>query len=472
MGSTISSLGTSAGRKRKHSECEDEDGSQTDEEAVVDVVKRKKLKGTCDYIYQTLFLDGEGSDVTIHTLGKEWKLHRIYMCQSAYFQSMFNGSWKESTADHITMEIPDENIDVEALNTAFGSLYCDEVMVSPVKVVPLLAAANLLQLEGLSQQCAEAMIETINRATVCAYHVAATQYCETEVQTKCVKWLERRLTSETSVSLLKEISVELMSEVVNSQELFVMQIEVDVYNLLKVWAYLHLHPNWEGSWKDVRAQSNTYFASRATDSSLCFLETDEGRKFVPAFRAIRLHHVVNDIRSIQLLDTDRIIPQDWLHPVYKSQWVCMLSVSQNRDSSPSIDKFRTNALRCGRILERNSSYCWRWTGFSYGIDVIVTYSPRMRQLLLRRNTYTHPVSGAVFLHQQKNIIVRVAAASFDAKGCTSYYTCSGLLDLTLDPDEEKVVLQLDRSAVFPLSVSVHMAHVSCSATSIQSRDEQ
>lgn len=113
-------------------------------------------------------------------------------------------------------------------------------------------------------------------------------------------------------------SVELMSEVVNSQELFVMQIEVDVYNLLKVWAYLHLHPNWEGSWKDVRAQSNTYFASRATDSSLCFLETDEGRKFVPAFRAIRLHHVVNDIRSIQLLDTDRIIPQG-TQPVFEAQ---------------------------------------------------------------------------------------------------------------------------------------------------------
>lgn len=113
-------------------------------------------------------------------------------------------------------------------------------------------------------------------------------------------------------------SVELMSEVVNSQELFVMQIEVDVYNLLKVWAYLHLHPNWEGSWKDVRAQSNTYFASRATDSSLCFLETDEGRKFVPAFRAIRLHHVVNDIRSIQLLDTDRIIPQG-TQPVFATQ---------------------------------------------------------------------------------------------------------------------------------------------------------
>lgn len=142
MGSTISTVG----EKRKHSECEDEGGVQTEEDRVVDVVKRKKLKGTCDYIYQTLFLDCEGTDVTIEALGKEWKLHRIYLRQSKYFQSMFNGSWKESNENHITLEIPDENIDIEALNTAFGSLYCDEVIITPTSVVPLLAAANLLQL--------------------------------------------------------------------------------------------------------------------------------------------------------------------------------------------------------------------------------------------------------------------------------------------------------------------------------------
>lgn len=33
-----------------------------------------------------------------------------------------------------------------ALNTAFGSLYCDEVVVTPATVVPILAAAHLLQL--------------------------------------------------------------------------------------------------------------------------------------------------------------------------------------------------------------------------------------------------------------------------------------------------------------------------------------
>ena len=102
-------------------------------------------------------------------------------------------------------------------------------------------------------------------------------------------------------------SIGLMSEIVNSQELFVMQIEVDVYNLLKVWAFVHLHPDYIGSWKDARAQTNAYFSERKSD--VCFLESDEGRAFVPAFRSIRLHHVINDLRSIQLLDSDKIIPQ-------------------------------------------------------------------------------------------------------------------------------------------------------------------
>ena len=49
------------------------------------------------------------------------------------------------------------------------------------------------------------MMETINKTTVCTYYAAATLYCEETLQTKCVEWLERRLTSETSVTLLKDI---------------------------------------------------------------------------------------------------------------------------------------------------------------------------------------------------------------------------------------------------------------------------
>ncbi len=44
-------------------------------------VYRKKLKSTSQYIYETLFINGENSDVSIVALGKEWRLHKVYLCQ-------------------------------------------------------------------------------------------------------------------------------------------------------------------------------------------------------------------------------------------------------------------------------------------------------------------------------------------------------------------------------------------------------
>lgn len=44
-------------------------------------LNRKKLKSTSKYIYQTLFLNGENSDIRICALGQEWNLHKVYLCQ-------------------------------------------------------------------------------------------------------------------------------------------------------------------------------------------------------------------------------------------------------------------------------------------------------------------------------------------------------------------------------------------------------
>lgn len=49
-----------------------------------------------------------------------------------------------------------------ALNIVFGSLYLDEVTLDPNTVVSVLAAAALLQLDGLIEKCCEVMNSTIN----------------------------------------------------------------------------------------------------------------------------------------------------------------------------------------------------------------------------------------------------------------------------------------------------------------------
>jgi BTB/POZ domain-containing protein 13 len=49
-----------------------------------------------------------------------------------------------------------------ALCTVLGSLYLDELTLEPIEVVATLATATLFQLEGIIDQCAEIMIETVN----------------------------------------------------------------------------------------------------------------------------------------------------------------------------------------------------------------------------------------------------------------------------------------------------------------------
>jgi hypothetical protein len=38
---------------------------------------RKKMRSTSQYIYNALFVNGEGSDVSMRALGKEWRLHKV-----------------------------------------------------------------------------------------------------------------------------------------------------------------------------------------------------------------------------------------------------------------------------------------------------------------------------------------------------------------------------------------------------------
>lgn len=68
---------------------------------------RKKLASTAQYIYQALFQEGKTSDITVEALGEEFHLHKIYLCQSPYFASMFGGSWLEATKNHIYIDVVD-----------------------------------------------------------------------------------------------------------------------------------------------------------------------------------------------------------------------------------------------------------------------------------------------------------------------------------------------------------------------------
>lgn len=426
--------------------------------------RRKKLKSTSKYIYQTLFLNGENSDIKICALGEEWNLHKIYLCQSGYFSSMFSGSWRESSMDVIELEIPDQNIDVEALQVAFGSLYRDDVLIKPSRVVALLAAACMLQLDGLIQQCGETMKETINAKTVCGYYNSAGTYGLDSVKKKCLEWLLNNLMTHQSVELFKELSINLMKQLISSSNLFVMQVEMDVYTALKKWMFLQLVPSWNGSLKQLLSEADAWFAKRRKDfeDDIAFLESEQGNAFLSVFTHLRLQYIISDLASARIIERDSLIPSEWLSSVYKQQWFAMLRAEQDNDIGPqeiNKEELEGNSMRCGRKLAKDGDYCWRWTGFNFGFDLLVMYTNRY--IIFKRNTLNQPCSGSVSLQPRRNIAFRLRLASFDSSGKIICSRTTGYQILTLEKDQEQVVMNLDsRLLIFPLYICCNFLYTS------------
>ncbi|XP_075901043.1 germ cell-less protein-like 1 isoform X1 [Nelusetta ayraudi] len=463
--------GTSAGRKhgceckrkRRNIPC-DCDSEAEDDDSVLDTPRRQKLKSTSRYIYQTLFLKGENSDICICALGQEWNLHKVYLCQSGYFSSMFSGAWKESNMLEINLEIPDQNIDTEALQVVFGSLYRDDVLIKPSRVISVLAAACMLQLDGLIQQCTETMKENISAKTVCGYYASASIYGLDSVMKKCHDWLLNNLMTHQNVDLMKELGTEVMEQIIQSSDLFVMQVEMDVYTALKKWMFLQLNPSWDGPIKQLLADADAWLCKRRTD--LCekepFLNTEEGAPFRSVFKHVRLQYIINDLASARILERDNILPPDWLTSVYKNQWFAMLRTEFDNDNGPhdaNKEEFELSSMRCGRKLTKDGDYCWRWTGFNFGFDLLVTYTNRF--IVFKRNTLSQPCGGAVSLQPRRHLAYRLRLATFDSRGKLLCGRSTSYQLLTLEKDQEYVVMNLDsRLLSFPLYVGCNFLYTS------------
>lgn len=453
-------------RKRKRSlECQCDPETDDELENLLNTPRRKKLKSTSKYIYQTLFLNGENSDIKICALGKEWNLHKIYLCQSGYFSSMFCGSWKESSMNVIELEIPDHNIDTEALQVAFGSLYRDDVLLKPSRVIAILAAACMLQLDGLIQQCGETMKETISVQTVCGYSTAAGVYGLDSVKKKCLEWLLNNLMTHQSVDLFNELGINMMKQLICSPDLLVMQVEMDVYTALKKWMFLQIVPSWNGSLKQLLTEADAWFSKRRKDledTGITFLETEQGCQFVPVFKHLRMQYIISDLASARIIERDALIPSEWLSSVYKQQWFTMLRAEQDNDTGPqeiNKEELENNSMRCGRRLAKDGDYCWRWTGFNFGFDLLVTYTNRY--IIFKRNTLNQPCSGSVSLQTQRNIAFRLRLVSFDTNGKVICSRTSGYQILSLEKDQEQVVMNLDsRLLVFPLYICCNFLYTS------------
>ncbi|CAL8100105.1 unnamed protein product [Calicophoron daubneyi] len=252
-------------------------------------------------------------------------------------------------------------------------------------------------------------------------------------------------------------NVDLMCEVISKPDLIVVQLEQDVFLLLLKWVFLQNHP-------DYIYQPSSHLLEDAyaffTSSESTYLETLEGSIYVPAFRSIRLEHIVNVYKTTERMLRDRIVPEAWLCNVFSRQWLRMLhahdlqtrcararltsstdelSISSHRPSTatytnePSEESgpiglltgepgprgdlaeevFWTTSERCGRRMLTGDTTCsWRWTGYHFGIDIVIKYKRRAFSVI--RFTESTSTEGAVTRAPRVHLLIAMRVKSVES----------------------------------------------------------
>ncbi|XP_055594442.1 protein germ cell-less [Uranotaenia lowii] len=451
-------------RKRKRRDSES-DGSEEINDLLdksLATPKRKKLISTAKYIYQALFKEERNSDITVHALGKVWHLHKVYLSQSPYFASMFNGSWREADEDYVHIEIIDPKITIESLYSVFGSLYMDEVVLEPREIVSILATATLFQLDSLIDRCAEVMIETTNAETAVRYYEAACEYGVKVVKQSTFSWLLVNLLSlyHKTGKWLRLISIELMEALVASPDLYVMQTELSLYTLLRFWMYLRLHGKEMAGDEDrvVGDEQVQFFVNRSGTTP--FLATSKGKPFEKCFRALRLHNLLNHHVDIRVLKQDKIIPFEWLNEPLFRQWNSMLLIDQSLDKGPKDvdDKvFLETCVRCGRSLPENQYLKWRWTGFNFGLDLILISDTKTLRIKRHHRTENERLLS---LQVKRQFLIRVSLTSLNDLRQIKHQQTTPIQAISLDKNEEAMLAVFDKELTYPILISVNMLVVS------------
>ncbi|XP_005081273.1 germ cell-less protein-like 1 [Mesocricetus auratus] len=408
------------------------------------------------------FPRGGDSDVKICAFGEEWCLHKFYLCRSGYFASMFSGAWRETDMTTIHMQMPDENIDRESFYDALVYLYSNSMPIPPHRIIAILATASMLQLDEVLEQCEEIMKASVSAENVCNYYYSAEDYGLQYTKYNCHQWLLDNLVTRQNKQLLQEINVDLMKELIASSDLLVMEVEIDIYTILKKWMFLQLEPTWSGSPTALLSAADLCFAKYKSDSNgVPFLETDQGRAFMPVFQRLRLPYIICDLPSAQAIDQDALIPASWVTPIYKELWLALLRAEQSRELGPVnvyVSDTHGTSMRCGGQLQRDEQCSWTWSGFNFGWDLVVHYVNR--RIVFRRSAMNQSCSLGVSLLWQRKVAFRLRVISLNAKGTAVLRKETDYHVLCLRKDQELEVINLENEdIIFPMYVACNFLYV-------------
>ena len=144
-------------------------------------------------------------------------------------------------------------------------------------------------------------MDSLSCENVCCFYREAIIYGQNVVENACLKWLENNLMlNMKNFTLLKQIDAVLMTHILNSSNLFVLQVEMDIYTMLKKWLYLSVSTYDEQllleskTEKEISLIVQNHFRELFKRNEVFFLETEAGLFYKNTFSAVRFCNILRD----------------------------------------------------------------------------------------------------------------------------------------------------------------------------------
>uniref|UniRef100_A0A1I7TE30 BTB domain-containing protein n=1 Tax=Caenorhabditis tropicalis TaxID=1561998 RepID=A0A1I7TE30_9PELO len=416
------------GRKRK-----------TSKEKEVETKKIAKLDTA--YVYQTLFIQGVNSDIVISACGREWHVHKVYLKQAKYFESMFDGVWAEAKSGRVSIEIADPSINADGLNAVLGSLYNNEIEIDLEKIEGTLAAASYLVLNSVIERCAEMMAEALSIENAINFLDLSTRYGLNDVREQSRGLLLHNFWKiMNDRSKLKQIDRGLMITLLNSPNLFICEGEYDIYKTIKQWIYMRECPN-----------CNLFDSPEVFSTNVSkFLENSETdyllTKYMDILSSIRFEKILLSSETIKIIKNDGLIPKSIIDEMTSALWMSLLENEETPKTLEISDEdFFKRCFRLGRALE-SVPKCWRWTGFNSGVDILLHLNDY--SVCIKRNCLNQKAPYSVSLKSKHLLHYRLVVC--DSNG--HVVNDSGKATWDMAPDEAKTIFRITEETVVPLSV--------------------
>ena len=160
----------------------------------------------------------------------------------------------------------------------------------------------------------QVMVDSLCSENVCSFYHEALIYGQNVVEEAALKWLESNLMLQTkNFSLLCDIDPPLMAKILNSPDLFVLQVEMDIYTMLKKWLYMRMTTYDERlliqskTDREASAIVRNFFRELHSKNSVSYLETEQGMPFNSAFQAVRFCNILRDFSCCLEVNLIRLI---------------------------------------------------------------------------------------------------------------------------------------------------------------------